>query len=386
MKRFAARIAVALAITALAAVCYLRRWDALLLVLALTLTATVQPQVERLAARPMPRALAVAVCYSVSLLVLGGLFSLLAAPLLIELRSGMDEFVIVYERARELDPNAGSLQRLLADALPPISSLYRGVGGAEPTAWAFGALGITANTVGAVSKSLVVLVLSAYWASADRPEQRIGTRLLTLLGFDAAHELWKRTLTNVGDHVRVEIARTVSYVVLLSAGYLAFDLRYWVLPAIAAALLALLPFVGAASAMLVAALAASSRGAFALALAVAFTSLVVLLVEGGIRQALRVRPTHPIVLVLTVLALASSLGLAGVLLAPAVAAALESVGGAVLARNEQSDVDPGLDAIAARLAAMRANLSEAAVVTSPHIATLIDRTAALAARIRQIAR
>ena len=169
-----------------------------------------------------------------------------------------------------------------------------------------------------MSKSLVVLVLSAYWASADRPEQRIGTRLLTLLGFGAAHDLWARTLTNVGDHVRVEIARTVCYVVLLSAGYRALDLRYWVLPAIVAALLALLPFVGAASAMLVAALAAASRGAFTLAFAVAFTSLAVLLVEGGIRQALRVRPTHPIVLALTVLALASSLGLAGVLLAPGV--------------------------------------------------------------------
>jgi predicted PurR-regulated permease PerM len=291
----------------------------------------------------------------------------------------------MYESMHVHMPEAGGLQRVLARALPPASEVFRGVGSSDPASWALGALGVTANAVSAVTQTLVVIVLSVYWAAADRAERRVGTRLWTALGLASVRTPWTRLLVHIGDHARVEIARIASYVVLLGLGYRLLGLKFWVLPAIAAAVLALIPFLGALLAILVAALAAIERGPLLCALAIAFTALVVLFVEAAIRRALRVKHTHPILLALIVLALASSAGLVSVLLAPPLAAAIEWLAAFLIDHNGRTELDATVERVDARLQSLRARATHAETGASASMAPLIERAARVTERVRRLA-
>jgi predicted PurR-regulated permease PerM len=385
VKKLAASTVLVLATVLVAAIAYARRGDVLLLVLSLALTAAVHPVVERLRRAGLPRPLAVAAVYAGGVLVIGSLITLLTGPALAELRTGIDAFFGFYESARTRMPDGGDLERLLARALPPASELYRGVGRSDPSGWALSALGVTANAVQAVTQTLVVIVLSVYWAAADRPEQRVGTRMLAALGWSQARTAWIRMLSHVGDQSRVEIARVVSYVALLSLGYRLLHLKYWVLPAVAAALLGLIPFLGALLAMLVAAAAAAANGPWVVAATVACTALIVVAVEAAIRRALRVQQTQPILLALTVLALASSAGLVSVLLAPPLAAAIASVASTLIDHNGNGTRTAMVDQIDARLERLREHAAHAPPEAAAAAQSLIERTARMAARVRKFA-
>ena len=386
MKRLASLTAVALATGLVAAIAYLRRGDLVLLALSLALTAAVHPVVQAMVNRRLPRALAVAITYVCGLSVLGALIAFVSGPLIAEARAGIDQFFAGYEHVRAHAPGGGELQRVLSSALPPASELYRGLGSSNPAAWAFGALGVTANAVQAVTQTMVVIVLSVYWAAADRPEHRVGTRLLSATGFEGARAAWTQLLSQVGDHMRVEIARTVVFIVLLGGGYRVLGLHYWMLPAIAAAVLGLIPFLGALLAMWVAASAAAAGGPIVVVLAVAYTAVIVLFVEAAIRRALHVQPTHPIVLVLSALALASSAGLVSILLAPPLAAVIESLGGLLLDADDEEPVAAALGRIEAKLRSLRAQADRAPPEAQTALAELIERTTRAAERIRGLAR
>lgn len=383
MKKLAASTALVLGTALLAAIAYARRGDLLLLALSLALTAAVYPLVDGLVRRGMPRALAVGLVYVCGLLVIVSLIAVLGGPVLSELRTGIDEFFATYESMRLRLPYGGDLARMLARALPPASEVYRGLGSSDPAGWALGALGVTANAVQAVTQTLVVIVLSVYWAAADRPERRVGTRLLAAIGCAQAREPWTRMLTRVGDQVRVETARVVSYLALLSIGYDVLGLKYWVLPAALAALLGLVPLLGALLAMLVAAAAAAPHGTLVSLLAVAYTALVVRFVESAIRRALRVQHTQPILLTLTMLALVSSSGLVSALLAPPLAAAIASLSTSLIDQNGSSARAELVAQIDLRLARLREQVALAPPASSAAASALIEHGTRVAARIRK---
>jgi predicted PurR-regulated permease PerM len=385
MRKLAAATALVLGTTLVAAVAYARRGDLLLLALSLALTAAVHPLVDRLVQRGAPRALAVGVVYVCGLIAILTLVAVLGGPVLAELRTGIDEFFAGYESARAHMPEGSDLQRVLARALPPASELYRGLGSGDPAGWALSALGVTANAVQAVTQTLVVIVLSVYWAAADRPERRVGTRLLCAIGCGQARMTWMRMLANVGAHVRVEIARVVSYLALLSLGYRLLELKYWVLPAALAALLGLIPLLGAVLAMLIAAAAASANGTLVSLLAVAYTALVVRFVETAIRRALSVQHTQPILLTLTLLALVGSAGPVSALLAPPLAAAIESLAGALIDQNGNGAQAAIVAQIDLRLERLREHAAHAPPETSAAASALIEYGARVAARIRKFA-
>jgi predicted PurR-regulated permease PerM len=263
--------------------------------------------------------------------------------------------------------------------------VYRGLGTSDPAGWALGALGVTANAVQAVTQALVVIVLSVYWAAADRPERRVGTRLLAAIGCARAREPWMRMLGDVGDQVRVETARVISYLALLSLGYHVLELKYWVLPAALAALLGLVPLLGALLAMLVAAAAAAPHGTLVSVLAVAYTALVVRLVESALRRALRVHQVHPILLTLTLLALVSNSGVVSALLAPPLAAAIASLFSSLIAQNENGARAQVVAQIDRRLAKLREQVAHAPPASSAAASALIERGARVAARVRKFA-
>lgn len=385
MRRLAASTALVLGTALLAAIAYARRGDLLLLALSLALTAAVHPLVDRMVRRGMPRPLAVGAVYVCGLGAIVTLIALLGGPVLSELRTGIDEFFAAYESARLRLPQGGDLERTLARALPPASDVYRGLGSSDPAGWALGALGVTANAVQAVTQALVVIVLSVYWAAADRPERRVGTRLLAAIGCAQARAPWTRMLSNVGDQVRVEAARVVSYLALLSLGYGVLELKYWVLPAALAALLGLVPLLGPLLAMLVAATAAAPDGPLVSLLTVGYTALVVRFVESALRRALRVEQTQPILLTLTMLALVSSSGLVSALLAPPLAAAITSLSISLVDQNGSSARAELVAQIDLRLARLRKQVALAPPASSAAASALIEHGARVAARIRKFA-
>lgn len=385
MKKLAASTALVLGTALLAAIAFARRGDLLLLALSLALTAAVHPLVDRLVRRRVPRAVAVAVVYVCGLATIVTLIAVLGGPVVSELRTGIDEFFATYESARLHLPQGGDLERMLARALPPASEVYRGLGSSDPAGWALGALGVTANAVQAVTQTLVVIVLSVYWAAADRPERRVGTRLLSAMGCAQARAPWTRMLDKVGDQVRVEVARVVSYLALLSVGYGVLELKYWVLPAALAALIGLIPLLGPLLAMLVAAAAAAPHGTLVSLLAVAYTALVVRFVESAIRRALRVEQMQPILLTLTMLALVSSSGLVSALLAPPLAAVIASVASSLIDQNGSTARAELVAQIDLRLARLREQVALAPPASSAAAAALIEHGARVAARVRKFA-
>jgi putative permease len=381
MKRLAGYTALVLLTLLGAALVWEFRGVLLLFVFSLAIAAALRPLVERQVERGWPRGLAILLVYGLGL---GFLFVIgwsLGPRLLDELRLMVDNFVLRYDQVYLTWPNGTQFQQAVVGLLPPPNELYAAIAGPRGEAMAQQLLGVTANLFQTVSQLVVVVFLSLYWSIDQVRFERLWLTLLPADRRARAREIWRAIETGVGAYIRSEIVQGLLAGLLLGLGYRALQLEYPALLALTGALAWLVPWLGVGLALVPVVLVGLATGPLITVLAVIYTLLVFVLLEFGVEPRLyNRRQYNPLLIVLMVLALGEEFGVAGVLMAPPLAAALQILGGHLLQPASTPAAQPVENQVAVleeRLASVRQLLSQSGEAPAPQLVNMLDRLEAL---------
>ena len=361
----------------------------LIFLLSLAVAAAMRPVVDEVARRGVPRSLALAAAYVLMLFVLVTMIFTAGGRLVGEVQQAADDLVRAYEHVTTTWPSLNDpVRKAIARQLLPPDQLYAALTDGRGHAVFQGAVGVTFGLFGAVINLIVVLVISIYW-SVDRVHfERLWLSLLPTGERAWTRDLWRNIEYEVGSYLRSEVVQAVCAGWLLGLGYWAIGLRYPALAALVAGLAWLLPWVGvffAVAGVMVlsvpsAVVDAGATWWLTAAAAIGYTIAVLVLMEWLIEPKLFNRRRYNGLLVaVVVLAMAEQFGLAGMLLGPPVAAAVQILLGQLTYRNypvsagieaAKVSVNDRLDAVRAALAAVEA--------PPPELANLYSRLESLA--------
>ena len=298
----------------------------LLFVFALALAAAMRRPIDYLASRRLPRGLAVTLTYLIALALLGGLLFLLSDALIAEGQAASRGFAAAWEQFRTAWPAGSPLQQFIAQQIPQPEEMYLAVQGAVNLQLVETGLGVTLGLVGAFSQFMLVLVLSIYW-SIDR--DRFERLWLSMLQADRrirARAVWQGIEEGVGAYLRSTALQFVVSGVLLALGYRLLGLEAPVTVALLAAVIALIPLLGWALAIIPATLVGLIAGPAVGALAAGYTLVVLLILKREVApRLLDHRRYNPMLAVLMMLVLTNVLGILGLLLAVPLAAVIQIV-------------------------------------------------------------
>jgi predicted PurR-regulated permease PerM len=304
----------------------LRLIDVLILVfIALVITATLRPMMSALQRRGIPKALALLLIYLGILVVLAGL-SALVVPALIDqggaLVRGLPRMYASVVASLKENPN--EVIRTLPQMLPTgdqINSQLQALVGTVLT----GVLGIGVGVLAFLAQALSILILSVYLTLDQTRLERFWLSLAPAARRPELLSIWREIETRLGTYVRGELLLMTSIGVLASLGYLAIGLPYPVALGALAGLLEFVPMVGPTLGAIPAVLVALSISPQAALLVVVY-SIVIQVTENNIlvpRLMGHSVGVSPVVVILSIFAFSSLLGMAGAFLAIPLAAILQ---------------------------------------------------------------
>jgi putative permease len=380
MKRLAWFTLLILATLTLALIFWEFRGAVVLFGLSLAVAAAVRPLVDRLAARGVPRGVALLVAY---LLCLGGLLALvliLSGPLLTDLQ------------LKTQWPTGSPVQQMIANQLPAASDLSTAITGPQGSIVLQAVLGLTMSSLDLLGQLLIVLVLSIYWSADQEHFKRWWLSLLPLQARGRARDVWQNIEVGFGSYLRSQTIQSVLAVLLLGLGYQALGLPYPVALALIGAIGWLIPWVGVLVAVIPAAWVGLSISPMLGVLAAALTIGALAFLEFVVEPRLFKRERFSSLLaVIVLLVLADEYGLIGLLLAPPVAAAIQIFAGQMWRVTTRSLVAPPHDPIVSaqpigmlqtRLALVHTQLA-AQPESRPELNNLADRLEQLIERAAQ---
>jgi predicted PurR-regulated permease PerM len=318
--RFSALVVLVIATLAAVVALWLFRDVLGLLLLSIAVAGALRPVVDRLTRRGLSLSISLAIAY-VATLGLGGLLVYeLGTRLAVEIPIALDRAILTYGEAAQTWPGSGGLRGAIGKWLVSTGDVMENEGLAESAMFA------TLSVVNLLASGALVLVMSIYWSTSRDALERLWLSLLPVDQRKRARSIWMATRIAVGAQLRREVGLSVLAAMLLALGFKIMGSELWALPAIAVAILRLIPLLGGLLAM-VAAFAAGLNTGWVTAVIMATLTLSVL---GFLRwKAPRwftvPNPINPVLHVLVVLALASAFGLAGLIAAPLVSAAIYTV-------------------------------------------------------------
>lgn len=388
MRRLALHTAIVLATLAALAIVWQLRGAILIFFLSLATAAALRPRVAYLVERGLPRALALLFTYFALLVSLIGVVLLLAFPLANEAQRVGDDFLHAYEHVTEHWHERSPMQRAIARRLPPPGELLAGLLGGDEATIAETVLGFTFGIVGLIANLLVVVVLSIYW-SIDRVHfERLWLSLLPAHLRIEARDLWRSIETEVGAYLRSEAAQSAAAGVLLGVGFALMGLPYPVLLATVGALAWFVPWVGMPIAVLsvgflslpTLALAREPAAAITFVMAAAYTLLVLSMLEIFVEPRLfNRRRYNSLLIVVVVISLAEMIGVAGIVLGPPLAAALQIFLAHLFRRRAAAVVSEGIHpetSLRERVAQLGARLDRVEN-PAPELVSLAERVSRL---------
>jgi predicted PurR-regulated permease PerM len=294
----------------------------------------------------------------------------LGAEALAELPRAASSLAAGYEEIAAKWPKAGSFRGFIAENLPPPAEIYKALGGMAPDEVARGAVGTTIDILGILGSALAVLALSIYWGANRDAFERVWLSLLPVARRLRARTVWNETRAAAGAHMRHELGQSALAATALALGFWAMGCEYWSLPAVAVAVLRLVPLLGGPFAI-----AAAFLGGLATSVPLAFAAgglaLVVLLmlrlvIAPRVFQAPRL---NPILEVMVVLAVARTYGFGALIFAPLITAVIQTLFIELTTRTA-AQPDASLDVLEQRAHALEANASAA---LTPELSNLLGR-------------
>ena len=284
------------------------------LAFAIIIASGLEPAIEWLKRRRIPRILAVIMLY-VGMGLVVALFAYLVFP-------------ILFEEIQNVSTNFPLLQRQLLKELDkfgvlPFSSLFGGGSGGllqDPTQYlerlSGGVFDVVASLFGGLIAFVLVVVLSFYLATQERGIENF-LRLVTPLSREAyVIDLWSRAQKKLGYWVRAQVLLGAIVGVLIFLGLTFLGVKYAVILAVLAAVLEVIPVAGP----ILAAIPAVSLALLAsplLGLEVAAVYFVVQQIESHVIVPVVIRKAvglSPLIVVLALVVGAKIGGIAGVLL------------------------------------------------------------------------
>jgi len=321
-----------------------------LLLLSIVVASAIRPLIDALHDRGVSFKLSIALAYGACLAAVGLVGYVLATRLLVEIPAAADYFVESYghhfERAIHEFRAAAVAQR---------------------------ALGSTFAALDLLGRVTLVIVLSIYWAGGGDAFDRLWLSFLPLERRRTARTVWFATRRAVGGVLRRELGLSIAAAVPLSAGFFLAQSELWALGTVSVLLLRLIPLIGSPLAVAAAALAAAPSGLLPtiLATAIALAVLAALRTIVAPRFFNLERPLDPTLDVLVILALAGSFGLAGLIAAPLVVAAIQTAYAEITSLQASEDRVPRMEDLVARASRLERRLTWSS--PSPAVASLFAR-------------
>jgi putative permease len=308
----------------------------------LVIGAVFRPMVENLVKRGIPRVPAIFLSYFTVIGFIILVIYLVSAPVGRELQHATDNFAVAYTRIQRDWVEGNPIQQAVAVQMPPIDDFYRGIAGDSGVGLFQAIVGIASNLFEIGSAIVIITALSMYW-SADRVYfERLWLSLLPAGQRVRARSVWREIEYRVGQYVRSKAIQAIIGGFCLYIAYTAIGLRYPTILAILGAFAWLIPWIGAVLAIAPAFLLGLESGLGISFLAAGLTLVVLLGLELVIDKYLfRRRRYSSVLLVVIVIAMADVFGLAGVLIAPPLAAAIQIAGNHLLMQPSSSEyTDP----------------------------------------------
>ena len=330
------------AVLALLAVLWQLRSVIILVGLAVGMSAALKPILHGLMDHKVPKSLAMGIVYTALGLAAIAVPAVLAVPVANEFSALADSYAKIQDGA--IDDAAGSspIQRWLVQSVPWVRGwVSQNLGSGDSVAF-WSLLGFTWGAFEALGNVVVVFVLSIYWSADHEHFERLWLSLLSVERRAAARDLWKTIQTEVGAYLRSEAIQVLLAGGLLGLGYYLLGFPFPALLAILCAAAWLVPWGGivialAATAMLSlpAVISEGDHIIWSKALPVGLYTVVVLSVlEYFVEPKFFDRRRYNALLVLlVVIVLTESFGIAGLILAPLAAATLQLVGGFLVRRR-----------------------------------------------------
>jgi predicted PurR-regulated permease PerM len=262
--------------------------------------------------------------YLVCVAGLVGLVIVISQPLTSDLQRLANDFLTAYENIRDTWPKASLVQQIIASQLPVAGDVITQVAGSQPAVLAQTVLGVTLSAFDFVAQVVLILVLSVYWSADQVRFERLWLSLLKAEDRMRARTIWRSVEHGMGSYIGSEVIQSLLAVLVLSAANTVIGLHYPVLVAVISAVLWFIPLVGGLIVVLtVIAFGLMSSPLVAL-VAVVITVAVLATLEYVVEPRLFDRKSYnPILVLVVMIAMTDAFGLLGLIVAPAVAVALQ---------------------------------------------------------------
>lgn len=296
-----------------------------LLVLSLAIAAALTPDIQRMAQRGISRGRAIGLSYLLGFGVVLGFIAVLGVLVYSEVALVMSRVPAWYEQTRQTLQTQTDWRAQVGQSLPLLNSFAQVTGEGEETTikWVTWALG---SLVGTAILIVAAVSLAFYWLVDEQRIIRLWLSLLPLPVRVPARAMWESVYQEVGHFLRGEILLVMLSMVGLMCAYAITGLTAPATLALVGGLLMVVPVLGVPLAMIPGAVVALSFGYETFLFTVGLSLVVLLIIKLVIgprlfRHTIRV---NPVLQVIVIMALAELAGIFGVLLAPPLAAAIQT--------------------------------------------------------------
>lgn len=325
MKRLAGYTIVVMATLAVIFLLWQFRSVVGIFIFSLIVTAAVRPIVRRVADRGLSPPAATLVTYVAGLTILAVLLYLIGVPLLNELQGVVNTLAYSYELTYpQWLIEGSSLQEAIARRLPAPPRLYESLAGQGGGLLVLTLFGATRSFLVALGGLGIALVMSVYWTADQDHFQRLWLSLLPAAQRAQAREIWRDIETGVGSYLSSQLIQSFLAGLLLGLGYWLLGLPYTILLAVFGAVISFIPVVGAiiiAIPPLIVGLLTYPPAGVAAAL---YTLAVFIILQSRIEPRFFNRQRFSsLLIVLTMIPMADAFGIAGLIVAPPLAVAIQ---------------------------------------------------------------
>ena len=346
--------------------------------LSLALAAAFRPLIEFFTQKNMPKGVALIIAYGFVLFVIVSLFFLVGEPLAADLQNISNDLLRSYEQVKNFWLEGENVLLMnFADQLPSSQEIYSSLAGDASMQALQTVLGFAEGTFSILAQVGLVLVLSLYWSADQIRFERLWLSLLPVESRWRAREIWQAIEEGVGQYIRREAAFSLISGLLLWMGFLALGIHYPALLALLGVVARIIPWLGPFLVLFLPLLFGSVYGVWAALGAVLLSFFILVVLELTIGNHFFPRRRYSsILLVIILVALAESYGMAGIVLATILTVALQILFGFLLPTYTSGNAgrkEKTLAAIKLKLEEINSSISEQQEKSANETGNLVAR-------------
>jgi predicted PurR-regulated permease PerM len=297
---------------------------AIIFLAALAVTAATRPLVESFDLGKISRGLALLLVFIALLALILVIFTAISDALSEDLSMLSNQLTMTYERIYNRWPDGGTVQRTIAEMLPPPEDFFNVFTG-EPFIGLL-LVGLTANLISFITEFAFVIILSIYWSIDRNRFERLWLSLLPVETRTWARNTYREIENEIGVYIRSMFVRAILSGVFLGLGLSLMGVNYAALLGIFGALFSLIPWLGIILVIIPVVAAALTTSVQLAVLAAAYTFIILILLEIVIVPKIVSRGRYSsLLMILIAIMLFEGAGLLALVLAPPLSAAIQLI-------------------------------------------------------------